>query len=135
MDPVSAAIIAGLAAGVAKGVTDVGQKLMVDAYAALKGALQHKFGPDSDLVEAVEHLEKKPEAEARRKGVEEEVKAAQADQEPEVLAAAEALLDKLKAQPEGAERVQMIARGSYIAQASHGGTATVNVNQPPKDQP
>ena len=112
MDPVSTAIIAGLAAGVAKGVTDVGQKLMVDAYAALKGALQHKFGLDSDLVEAVEHLEKKPEAEGRQTDVADEIKAAQADQDPDVLAAAEALLDALQKSPAGQQ-----ALGKFQIQA------------------
>jgi hypothetical protein len=101
MDPVSTALIAGLAAGVARGVTDVGQKLIVDAYKALKGALQQKFGIKSDLVEAVEHLEKKPEAKGRQTDVADEVKAAQADQVPEVREAAEALLAALQSTPAG----------------------------------
>jgi hypothetical protein len=94
-------ITVGAAAGVAKGVGEVGQKLMVDAYQALKGALQQKFGVDSDLVEAVEHLEKKPEAKGRQTDVADEVKATKADEDPEVLAAAEALLAALQSTPAG----------------------------------
>ena len=44
MDPISAAIVAGLAAGVAGGATEVGKKVIGDAYNALKAALQRKFG-------------------------------------------------------------------------------------------
>ena len=56
--------------------------------------------------------------------------AAQAEQDPDIVKAAQELLDQLKAQPGGEQHVQQIASGNYIAQASHGGTASVNVNQP-----
>jgi hypothetical protein len=105
MDPVSAAILAGLAAGVASGAGDAGKKLIVDAYEALKTALKQKFGTDSDVVEAVGHLEKKSEAPTRQAGVEAEVKAAKAHEEPEVLAAAQALLAALKETAEGQQAV------------------------------
>lgn len=52
MDPVSAAILAGLATGVTRGASDAGKKLIVDAYEALKAVLNRKFGADSDVVEA-----------------------------------------------------------------------------------
>lgn len=134
MDPVSTAIIAGLVAGVANGVTEVSKKVIVDAYEALKATLEQKFGAQSKVVKAVEELEEAPQSSARKAVVEEEVKGVNADQDPEILAAAQALLDKIKAQPGGPEQVQMIASGSYIAQASHGGTATVSVNRPDKEQ-
>jgi hypothetical protein len=117
MDPVSAAIITGLAAGVAGGAAGVGQKLIVDAYDALKAVLQQQFGAGSDVVEAVEHLEKKPEAPARQAGAEEEVKAAQADADPAVVAAAQAVLEALKNTPEGQQalgKYHIEARNSQI---------------------
>jgi hypothetical protein len=117
MDPVSAAIITGLAAGVAGGATEVGQKLIVDAYDALKAALKQKFGAGSDVVEAVEHLEKKPEAPARQAGVEAEIKAAQADADPDVVAAAQAVLEALKNTPEGKQalsKYQIDAKNAQI---------------------
>ncbi len=107
--------------------------LIVDAYGALKKLLKNKFGEANDLTDAVEHLDKKSEAESRQNGVEEEVKNAKADEDADLLKAAQKIIDQLNAQPGGSEHVQLIATGSYIAQASHGGTASVNINQPDKE--
>ena len=129
MDPVTMAIVAALAAGVAGGATEVGKKVVVDSYDALKAALKQKFGVSSDLAEAVEKLEKKPDSAGWKETLQEQVKATKADQDPDVLKAAQALLDQIKAQPSGEQHIQT-AIGSYIAQADRGGTATVSVNQP-----
>ncbi len=129
MDPISAAIITALATGVASGIGVAGKNLITDAYTALKAALQQKYGLDSDLVDAVEKLEKKPESTGRKETLKEEIEAAGATQDPDILTAAQSLLDQLKAQPGGEQTIQT-ATGSYIAQAASGGTATVNVNQP-----
>ena len=128
MDPITTAIVAALTAGVAGGVTEVGKKAIVGAYDALKAALKKKFGTESELVKAVQSLETKPDSAGRKTMVQEEVAATKADQNPEILAAAQALLEKIKAQPGGEQHVQT-AIGSYIAQADRGSTATVNVNQ------
>ncbi|MCG3207292.1 MAG: hypothetical protein FOGNACKC_00892 [Anaerolineae bacterium] len=130
MDPISAALIGGLAVGVASGLTDTGKKLIIDAYDALKAALRQKYGVDSELANAVEQLEKKPDSNSRQGMVQEEIAAAGADKDADLLAKAQALLDKLNEQPGGKTIIQQIASGSNIAQASHGGTATVTVNQP-----
>ena len=130
MDPVSTAIIAGVTAGLVGGATEVGKSALVDAYEGLKALLKQKFGAESDVVEAVARLEKNPDATSRKAGVEEDVKGAKADEDPEVLAAAETLLEKLRAEPGGVEQVKQIAIGSYIAQASHGGRASVTINRP-----
>lgn len=129
MDPITTAIVAAIAAGAASGATEVGKKTIVDAYGALKAFLTKKFGADGDLVDAIDKLEKKPGSAGRKEMLKEEVAAAEADQDPEVLAAAQALLDKIMAQPGGEQHVQT-AIGSYIAQADRGGTATVKVNHP-----
>ncbi len=42
------------------------------------------------------------------------------------------LLEQIKAQPGGEQHIQN-AIGSYIAQADHGGTATVTVNHPERN--
>lgn len=129
MDPISTAILAGLAAGVAGGVTDAGKKLIVDAYEALKAALQQKFGVNSELVETVGKLEKKPDRPDYKQTLEYAVKDSGAAEDADLVAKAQALLEQLKQQPGGEQKIQMIAQGSYIAQASHGGTASVNINQ------
>ena len=132
MEPVTTAIVAAIAAGVVRGAGGVGEGLLGDAYAALKALLLRKFG-GSDLANAVDELEARPESVARQQVLAEEVAGSGADRDPELLAAAKALLEKLEAQPGGAAHVQH-AVGNYIAQADRAGHAEVNVDRPPQDQ-
>ena len=129
MEPVTTAIVAAVSAGVAGGTKEVVGKAISDTYNKLKGVLQEKFGAASDLVEAVDRLEKKPDSSARVQMVQEEVVASRANEIPEVLKAAHTLLDQIKDQPGGEQHIQT-AIGSYIAQADRGGRASVNVNIP-----
>lgn len=130
MDPITfTAIVAALSAGVATGVGKVVESTVVDAYQGLKATLRRRFGDDSDVVEAVDKLEQKPDSEARKALLQEEVEAAGVDRDPEVRKAAQDLLDRVEAQPSGEQHVQY-ARGSYIAQADRGSTAEVRVNRP-----
>ena len=108
MDTVSIAIIAGLVAG----ITKVGEQAAVDAYKALKAALRKKCGSNSDVVEAVEYLEKKPDAKARQAGVAEEIKAAKVNEYAELITAAETLLAELKKTQTGKETVKNVIAGN-----------------------
>ena len=65
--------------------------------------------------------------------LQEEVATAQADTDPELQAAAQTLLDQMAQEPQLTHYVKQIAQGSYIAQASHGGKASVNINTPPEE--
>jgi HetE-like protein len=130
MEPITfTAIVAALSAGVAAGVGKVGESALVDAYQGLKAALKRKFGDQSEVVEAVDMLEKRPDSEGRRVTLKEEVERAKVDEDPDLKQAAQELLDRLKAQPGGEQHIQS-AIGSYIAQADRGSTATVNVDRP-----
>src|ERR1700730_14177013 len=131
MDPVTTAIVAALAAGAISAVSEAGKKAIVDAYEALKALLQKKFGHESELVKSVESFETKPDSPARKSLLQEEVITAKADQDPEILQLAQALLDEISTQPDGVKNIQQ-AVGSYIAQADRGSTASVKVNQPPR---
>jgi prophage DNA circulation protein len=115
MDPITTAIVAALAAGVAASAKEVGKKVVVDAYDALKTTLKKRFGPDSDLAEAVETLEKKPESAGRQTTVQEEVAAAKAAGDPELQELAQALIEALKSTPEGEKAV-----GKYQVDVSGG---------------
>ena len=66
MDAITLAIVTGLAIPLTKDA-------LADAYAALKAALKKKFGDESDVVNAVEQLEKKPDSEGRKATLQEEV--------------------------------------------------------------
>ena len=129
MEPVTTAIVAAVSAGVAEGTKEVVGKAISDTYNKLKSVLQEKLGAASDLVEAVDRLEKKPDSSVRVQVVQEEVVASRANEIPEVLKAANTLLDQIKDQPGGEQHIQT-AIGSYIAIADRGSTASVNVNMP-----
>ncbi len=70
------------------------------AYAALKTALRQKFGPASDLFEAVEKLEKQPASAGRQAVVGEEISAAGANRDPVLVALAQTLLEQINSQPD-----------------------------------
>lgn len=136
MDPITLAIVAGIAAGLAPGVATgtkkVSEQFVVDAYTGLKSLLTRRFGGGSKVVQAVESLEEEPEFEPNKLALQERIKAAKVNEDPELVAAAQDLLDKLNAQPDGQQAIQHIQNvyGNYSAAAGPHGTATVNVNQP-----
>ena len=101
MDPITAAIAAALTTGTAGVLTEVSKTAIDDAYQALKALLAKKFGPKSQVVQAVDHLEAKPESANRQGGLAEEMIAAQAHQDQEVLEAAEHLLALVQPQQAG----------------------------------
>ena len=129
MDPITAALVAALAAGVLSGTTEVGKNLLVDAYNSLKTRLKQKFGEQSRVVKSVAFLEESPDSEASKGLVHEAVVGAKADQDPELHQAAQDVLAQVRAQPGGVQYIQNVT-GDYNASAQGGGSATVNVNTP-----
>ncbi|HEY6311963.1 MAG TPA: hypothetical protein VIY52_14320 [Streptosporangiaceae bacterium] len=127
MDPISAAIIAAITAGLVKGAGDIAQKALVDGYQGLKSLLARRFGDRSDVVEAVEGLEARPDSAARRDLVVEEVQRSGAGSDEELLTAARDLLARIQEDPGLGSSVQQ-AIGSYIAQADRQSHAEVNVH-------
>ncbi|HEX8682945.1 MAG TPA: hypothetical protein VF707_11565 [Ardenticatenaceae bacterium] len=134
MDPIVlvTTIVAALTLGVAQGARQVGEAAVVDSYNALKAVLRRKFGDQSDVVEAVDKLEARPDSEGRWTMLKEEIEATSAHQDPDVQQAAQALQQQIAAQPGGQQQLQQIqqAIGSNIAQNLGSGSASVNVNQP-----
>jgi len=129
MDPITAAIVAALAAGAIAGTTEVGKNVLVEAYNALKARLKQKLGEQSRVVKSVEFLEESHDSEASKALVHEAVVAAKADQDQDLQQAAQAVLAQVRAQPGGAHYIQNVT-GDYNASAQGGGDATVNVNAP-----
>jgi hypothetical protein len=128
MDPVTLAITAALSAGAASGATDVAKKAIVDGYEALKALLKRKFGSNGHVADAIDKLQTKPDSPGHKAVLEEELTKAKAADDPELLFAAQSLLDLIKKLPQGEQHVQQIAQGTGIAQASGGGTATVTMS-------
>jgi hypothetical protein len=108
MDPISAAIVAGLLAG----ATKVSSDILFEAYSALKGTIKRRFGSDSELARAVEAVERAPQSKPRQQVLREEVAWAGASQDPSIVAAADALLDAIRAQPNGRQVIQQVIGGS-----------------------
>jgi hypothetical protein len=131
MDPITTAIVAALSAGAMSGLTEISKTAITDAYARLKTLLTKKFGGESEVVHAVNEVEAKPDSAGRKATLQEEVATAKADQDQEVLHAAQALLQLLQVSPEGGLHVQT-ATGNYIAQADRGSSASVNIGRQPE---
>lgn len=126
MDPITTALTAALSAGAATGLTDAAKKAIADGYDGLKTLLHRKFGVNSEVARAIGNLEAKPDSGGRKGMLEEEVKASNSVDEPELVAAAQALLQLIEGLPQ-AEMHGQIAKGTGIAQAQDGSTASVTI--------
>jgi hypothetical protein len=95
MGPVSM-IVTALVAGAVAATKDVATQAVKDGYEGLKTLIVRKFGEKADVVNALENVEKKPDSEARKAVLKEELETAGASQDAEVVQKAQALLDLLK---------------------------------------
>jgi hypothetical protein len=95
MDPITTAIVAALA--------NLSKDAIKDSYSALKAALQKKFGDKSDLLEAIDKLEKSPDRDDRKATVKTEIEIAKVSSDPDLLKLVQDLLDKISEQPGGKE--------------------------------
>ena len=122
MDPITTAIMAAIASGVSK----VGEQAVVDTYAKLKDLLKKKFGAKSEVVKAVKGVEAKPDSSVRKEVLKEEVAAAKADKDPEILKVAQALLKTIKAKPGGDQFIQTAIGDQNIQISGDGNVVSVN---------
>ena len=91
-------IVTALVAGAAAALQSTVEQVVKDSYAALKGLIQRKYAQVD-----VNQLEANPRSKSRQGVVEEDLKAAGADTDAEVLQHAQALLEAIQRQaPEAA---------------------------------
>jgi hypothetical protein len=95
-------------AAIAGALGNLSSDVVKAGYSKLKELLLRKSGAESDLADAVKKLEQKPDAQARQLLLKEEAAAAGANKDEEIIKAAQALLDAVKAQPGGEKAVQQI---------------------------
>jgi len=120
MEPISAAIVAAVAKLAEPGIRD--------AYNALKIVIKRKFGAKHEVVDAVEAVESHPDSAGRAATLNEEVVKAGGQTDAEVLAATQALMKVLEAQPGGTRIVQNV-KGNHNVVAAR----DANVNFGPKN--
>lgn len=96
MDPVTI-MVAALAAGAAAALKPTAEQAIKDAYAGFKALIQRKYG-----LASVDALEQKPDSEAKRTSVTEDLTDAGAGDDQELLDQAKALLDAVKAHDQAA---------------------------------
>jgi hypothetical protein len=96
MEPVSL-IVTALAAGAAAGLKPTAERIVKDAYQALKNLIKRKFGSVD-----VEPVEKRPDSKAKRDSLAEDLAEAGAGEDTELLSAAEKLVEVVRAHDAGA---------------------------------
>lgn len=107
METLTAAIMAALG--------NLGVKAVGDAYEGVKALVLRKFGAESDLADALKKLEKQPDAQWRQDALQGEAEAAGADKDEEIIKAAQALLDAVKAQPGGGVKISVTGDGNIFS--------------------
>jgi hypothetical protein len=95
MDPINT-LIAAIVAGSVVATQDVATQAVKDGYAALKALLVRKFGETSDVADALQKVENKPNSEARQALLKEELDSAGASQDLELVQRAQAFLTLLE---------------------------------------
>jgi hypothetical protein len=133
MDPITTAIVTALSAGAVSGLTETSKAAVSDAYAQLKSLLTRKFGASSDVVQAIDHLEARPESVGRKESLEEEITVVNAQQDQDVLAAAQQVLTLLHPQQAGFGKYTV--QNNAVVQGQNVGdhhTITQHFGNPPK---
>ena len=102
MDPITTAIVLALG--------KLGENVILDSYNALKAAIAYKCGLNSNIVKAIDELEKKPDSTGRKETLKEEIAASKVSRDDEILNVAKSLLDKIEAQSDGKQTTQGIQR-------------------------
>jgi hypothetical protein len=122
-------LLSALLGGIAASARNVASQAVEDSYGALKALLERKLGHRSETIEAITSLEAKPTSDGRKATLAEELRSANVSDDPDLREAVQQLqaaLDKLPAEDKS---VVQQAVGSYIAIASGGSSASVNVGR------
>jgi hypothetical protein len=100
MDPITV-IVTALVAGAAAALKPTAEQAVKDAYAGFKRLILDRYGHKGDVTQAVAQLETKPNSEAHKIVLQEELRAATADRDQEVVEYAVALLKEAEKQNPG----------------------------------
>lgn len=126
---VTNAIVAALSAGAITASADTAKSPVAEAYQGLKLLIRKRFGEDSEAAQALDKLEVKPNSDARKKLLTEELKTVRAVFDAELTSVVKSLLVLIKALPKGQKHIPF-AEDTGIAPADRGGIATVRMPAP-----
>ena len=124
MDIITTAIQAAIVLGITSGATEVAKTAVVDASNGLKALIRKKLGKENEVTKAISDLETKPNSTGRKVSLQEEVTAAKLDQDQEIVAAAKALIELIKASPTGQEVINQTVIGDKNI---FSGTGDINI--------
>ncbi|NJL42152.1 MAG: hypothetical protein HC899_40100 [Leptolyngbyaceae cyanobacterium SM1_4_3] len=117
-------IVAALVAGAAKAAADAAP----DAYKGLKALIQKKFAGKPEAEMALAKYEEKPKV--WEEPLKEALVELGADQNQEILKAAQAVLDKIKEQPDAQEIInQTVSHVKYAATSGSGDASISSINE------
>lgn len=119
MDLITSAIVQAVGTGLANNI-------IKDSYESLKATLKNKFSSNSDVIDAIDKLEKKPESTARTATLREEFENAKVNDDPDVRKLAKDLIDKIHAQPSGKKTIDLTQTNT-----ASGNTVSGNFNFAP----
>ncbi len=109
MDFISGTIIAALT-GLASELTDTGKKAVSQGFEKLKSLILKKFGENNQLSEAIEEMEKDPQATASAEQLAEKALQTGAHQDPDILKQVEQLKELVESHASG--KFQMEIKGN-----------------------
>ena len=105
MDPITLTIIAAITAGVAQGVSKVGEQVIVDTYQSLKNAIRNRFGEESKIIKAVNNLEEEPDFKPNQEMLDARLEQTKANTDTELVKLAKQLAEALKSSSKGQEAI------------------------------
>lgn len=123
---VASAIFSALSAGVLAGGTDAAKEGIVDSYHGLKALIKRRFGHQSEAALAISQLQAEPESVEKKIALDRHLAATNADDDPELVAAARSLLSLTR---NNAPRGDVSLRGKNIAFANNHSTSSVTVHR------
>ena len=121
MNPIATSLISAV-------VYDLGKGTIAKAYNALRGALERKLGTESEVIKAIEGLEKRPKSESRIGTLQEELQYAEVEKDPELVNLAQKLLDLLEDRQGTKQNIQNIGKVQNSANSNTGNAFVVNNN-------
>lgn len=97
MEPITTIISSAIALGAAAGLKPTVEKAIKDAYEGLKQLITDRYGSNDDVVDAVDYVTKKPEAEKRRESLDDALREAGVDRDAELVTAAKQVHEAVQA--------------------------------------